>query len=1304
MKKTIKTALWILVAVFFFGSSVAFIVFHSPIWKSTLRSFVQNQLKERYQLDLSIGKVQGSLFGNIEFFDLNLRTFAGYDIFKVHEANLRFGIIPLVFNRGEINLIGIDSLRFSYPRSIDSLRYYLGQQTPSKSLLHLNLKKVLLTNLLVNNSDSDPVPYLAGKRIEGTCRLLPDSVLVGVEHADLTIPSINENFTIDNTSLAMIADSILIQNCQINNRSTELNLDGLVKLDSAFQFDLNYRLNNLLLRDRFPAYAGLFTGADFLNLSGRIYNQENHYFTNLEFTGEWCGNQLSSGKLQGFLNDRDFQVSEFSCNSGKETISGSGQGRMGSGFTARSGIKNINIQKWNLGKITTSINGNFTIDLDGPVTNPERVAANLSLTHSQIDTFSVDTLQGAVEFAGGRISTIDSIRIGVKQVNVYLEGWANVDSNRVNARLSFNSQDLGSFSSLGITEDLKGRVAGLFEATGKLYNPDFRGWIKGDSLSLAGLSFENAVARLELANFREKNFGDIYLEAKNATLPLFDEPIPLTSLIIRFDRDTAIVKSLRIVGQDLDVELQGKMVSFADLFIENISAYLGGNTLKNLEPIHFSWKADTIRMNEVRFLFNNGTLVVSGEAVNQKLQTLSLYLANFDLNPLNYYLQGSPNIGGTLDGIISYVDTTETPIIYARLNLKKVALGGQRFNKVRLESRVINNQLRLENLLIEDNEKGYLNGNGTVSCHFPIKKSESIITPQDSVNLSLNFDNFGLNTFNSFLLPGLAKEGKVNGTFAVKKSLGQPICEYALSIKDPVFDKLKGDELKIKGDYRNSKLGFSDIRLQDSHGVSNGSGFLPLTVQLFPGNFIFQKDSSMYLKFSLHSSTLEFLSQYLGTVESIEGEYDLALSISGTPNNPVRSGNIIAKNGTIRFTSLENPVTGVEGSAIMDGNILKVVSLTGRMQKPMTYRGFGRIRQKLRAYTWDILFPPAVSSKESNVVVEGEIDFTEFFKPSFDIRLTGKQMYIRSLLAEQEGILDGEFSLKGCDTLQIEGDVDINELFVRNEFHGSEPLIEKESKGSGTYTNINLHTIIPGNLYFQNSQLNCELEGEMWILKSGSEPYRFSGTLNIRKGKFYYYGWEFEVVQGSINFNPLEFNPTLDIEARVNLAAYNQSESKAASPAEDYVTVMLSGDLDNPTLVFDSDKYNESDILMYLSHTTLGSEETLNQSQISTGAVNVFGMYFERQLEKNISQISGLDEFELRTRGNLLSNQQTDQWSVALGRKIAPNLYFSYERSLSLIEPDQQFGIEYRLNRNVSLSGDIEGGLWRINYLYKYRY
>jgi autotransporter translocation and assembly factor TamB len=137
-------------------------------------------------------------------------------------------------------------------------------------------------------------------------------------------------------------------------------------------------------------------------------------------------------------------------------------------------------------------------------------------------------------------------------------------------------------------------------------------------------------------------------------------------------------------------------------------------------------------------------------------------------------------------------------------------------------------------------------------------------------------------------------------------------------------------------------------------------------------------------------------------------------------------------------------------------------------------------------------------------------------------------------------------------------------------------------------------------------------------------------------------------------------------------------------------------------LEFDSgNKYNESDILMLLTRTG----GPFNQDRLSADVINVFGLYFKRQFEKNISRISGLDEFELRTRGNLLSNQQPDQWSFVIGQKIRPNLYLKYERALSLIEPNQQLGVEYRLSRNISIAGDInQDGLLSINYIYKYRY
>ncbi|MFA6742708.1 MAG: translocation/assembly module TamB domain-containing protein, partial [Candidatus Neomarinimicrobiota bacterium] len=163
-------------------------------------------------------------------------------------------------------------------------------------------------------------------------------------------------------------------------------------------------------------------------------------------------------------------------------------------------------------------------------------------------------------------------------------------------------------------------------------------------------------------------------------------------------------------------------------------------------------------------------------------------------------------------------------------------------------------------------------------------------------------------------------------------------------------------------------------------------------------------------------------------------------------------------------------------------------------------------------------------------------------------------------------------------------------------------------------------------------------------------------------------------------------------------------DTTASSSSEsEIVTVHLTGYLDNPNLEFESVNYSQSDILMFLTRTQNVGSESFEQDQLSASAANVASMWFERQLERNVSRFSGLDDFELRTNGNLLSRRETDQWSVMLGRKIAPNLYVRYERTLST-EPNQQFGLEYRLNRNMSIGGDVDQDGYSINYRYKYRY
>jgi len=1210
-----------------------------------------------------------------------------------------------LINRGEIGSLIIQGVQCSYPVLIDSLsEYFYGPQGIGKNRLTFNKFELLDLNMYSDLKFENPL--LFSDQIQGSVMLSLDSSSLFIDEANLDLYSINEYLKFKNTHLTILSDSLVIQGCSVTNRSTTMDICGYANLDSILKINLDCNVKNLVITERFLGLSNIFMAKDFLNLQGNLSLSGDELVFKSSFNGQFIDNEISNGILSGVFQNGEFNFDRLSFESGKQLIDGSLYGDMIKGAEAVIDVSNINLHSWQLFQPNTSINGQLRLKSLGALTSPDTLLADFAMRDLVIDTLQIDSVNGKFLFSDGILTIVDTINVEFEKTAIKIEGLCNLDSNSINARAYFTSGNINVLSDFIRINNLQGQMGGFLEASGRLDSPDFRGWLRGLDVGVSNLFFEEAIARFGLMNIQENRFGDIYVEATNGTTPLLKETIPLTSLIVRYEKDTLIVRSFRVVGEEMNIEIQGKIVQYSDLFFDKINVYRDGNYLNNIDPIHISLKEDTISLAEVRFSLNDGMIILSGESVNSRIHSAVVNIRDLDIDPVNAYLKGSRGVAGVMDGLISYADTAESPTVYSRLGIDRANIAGKSFKNIRLDSRLVKDQIILENIFFEDNEKGYMNGFGWIDCHYPAIDSISFLEPTDLINIQLQFDNFDFSTIGSFILAKRSKDGKLSGAFAISNMLGKPEFNYEMTINDPVFDRLTANTLQTKGVYRNQKLEFTDIQLRDQYGVTSGSGYLPFTFSFNPLNVKFQRDSLMYMKFTLHTTAVEFLSSYIKNVESIEGDYNMALNITGTPNNPVRSGNVTAKNGTIRVSALENPITGVTGSAVLSDNMMEIISMEGYMVKPISRRRVDNFKQKLRKYTMDILFPPSRPPDEPNVIIGGSIDFSTFFKPVFDVNMTCDEIYVRMLLAEQEGILDGTFTVTGRDTMNIEGEVDINEFIIRNEFGGSELLIEEKRGNGRVYTTINLHTIIPGNLYFRNSQLDCELEGEMWIIRNGAEPYRFSGTLDIRKGKFFYYGWKFDVVQGSITFDPTEFNPILDIEARVDLASYTDyNTTEATSSDEDYVTVRLSGDLQNPLLEFDSDKYNEGDILMFLTRTQLGTDDALNQDRISSDAMNVFGMYFERQLEESIGQISGLDEFELRTKGNLLSNQQPDQWSVSMGQKLAPNLYVKYERTLSLIEPTQLFGIEYRLNRNFSVTGEVEqDGSFRVNYLYKYRY
>ncbi|MCK4297518.1 MAG: translocation/assembly module TamB domain-containing protein [Candidatus Marinimicrobia bacterium] len=1263
-------------------------------------------MEKRYGLVCNSSRLIGNIFNNLHFEDFKISTKSDVELFRSSDLEIRYRILSLLGKRPEIRSVSIDRFSFSYPGSIDSLVEIL-KNAPNRDKGGIfNLRQIDIRNLNVVDSNNPENIILFSRLIYGKISLCPDSINIVADTAYIKFENINEDISLSNAELLLIGDSLVISGSTVRNRSSVGEICGFLKLDSSHAGEFKVKFDNIVFAERFTDLGSIFNKNDYVDLDGRLKSVRDVIETDFEFCGKLRGRDITDGQLLAKIQNGKFDIKSLSFNSGEESIRGNINGDFDTGLLAEIDLNKLNLKNWGVFNSNTLLTGSLSLDVEGIKDKPTKIITSIKINDSRIDTLNFDQIAGELIYEDGHITISDTIFMKLYESILQLTGECDLNTNTINARSYLNSRDVSIFSSFLNIDTLNGAIEAFIEATGNLHNPDFRGWIKGDQFGTPQLSFNESIARFGRVNIGKKHFGDIYIESVDGKSSVIRGPIPLASLIVRFEVDTTYVRSLRVTGKDLNVEVQGSIVKFKDFYFDKIKVALESNVFKNLEPIHFSWEEDTIKLDEVDFSLNQGEVRASGCVVNRKLQSVLIDFTNLNVDPLNALLRGSQGISGILDGEIKYESTGGSPNLKGIMDLKNVRLIDQDFNNVHFEVMVKDNQLVIQDFVIQDVDNGVANCKGYVSCHFPPEKDKPFICANDTIDIQIDFNNFLFNSFSSFVLPKIQKEGKLSGDVSVQNCTGKPLLIFNLAVNDPTFDKLVGNELIARGFYRNSKLMFNDLILKDDDGIYKGYGYLPFDVSIVPVKVTFGRDSVMSMNFSGHTTALPFLTNYIGDLDDTRGEFNLALNLSGTPNKPVRSGNFSVKNGVLDISPLENTITGLEGSGVMNNNSMDIISLTGFMLKPQPRTKFEEVKNKLKSLTWDVLFPPKFAGNEPNLSITGKVDFTKFFQPGFDIRLIGEDLYIRTLLAEQEGIVSGVFTMTGRDSIQIEGDIDISEFIIRNEFIGSEQLLE-DITPSKCYTSTNIHVVIPGNLYLRNSQLDCELEGEMWIIQNGDEPYRFSGDMDVRKGKFFYYGWEFIIDRGSIIFDPTEFNPKLDIEAKVDLASYVYQDLKESQKdrESEYAIVRLTGDLEQPVLTFESENYTQSDILMFLTRAQGGVAQLFDQEKISSNALNVFGAYFERQVERNVSRIVGLDAFELRTKSNILYDLDPNQWSMVLGQKLAPSVYVTYERNLSLIESSQQVGIEYRLNRNMSIVGDVDqDGLINIKYKYKYHY
>ena len=690
----------------------------------------------------------------------------------------------------------------------------------------------------------------------------------------------------------------------------------------------------------------------------------------------------------------------------------------------------------------------------------------------------------------------------------------------------------------------------------------------------------------------------------------------------------------------------------------------------NVIPFSVEFEPDKIEIHPFKIHIDDG--IASGHmTIRDKIKGI-FHLTNVNADVMKLFTDDIRyHVSGTSFGDISIADRDDHLEVKMDLTLKNGIAARQKFSEMKLKGSLYKSLLNVEEVsLIADDRKRII-----ISGFVPLGKIDN---RDREFDFNIIFDELDMSLLTQFSQSSTFMDGKISGSYHLGGSTRKTLYNFDLYIGDAIWDRLPLGTVTTEGLFDGKRLYFNKYISSYNGSKLSGAAFLPIDYNIASENFgEYFKDDSMWVYVTGHTKTLEFLTTYMTNVDSINGDFDFELEVKGPRYNLIRNGYLTSHEATIYSIQLDDPIYNVQGYADLYHNHFEWKSLAGSMVKEPT------------------------DLKKHNMFVSGSMDMTQFFKPIYDLNIKGEEIYFRTLLGDFEGIVNVDLSLTGRDTIEIAGMIEPVDAVMYQEFV-SDSDVEAVDDKDGTVINYKLNFPITGDFALRNSQIDAHLSGELSMTKFGNKSSDFGGELYVRDGKFYYYGDVFNISEGYMSLDKKGFNPYLDISAQTKI---NQEQ----------IYIHLVGRLDNPQLVLESSSgFSNSDIIELLTIRSRFEDQEISATGFGKSAQNILGAYLERQLEKNILQVTGLgqagliDNLSISGTAGLIDPNSYQEFTISAERQISDNLSlnYSYHRSFSLSNPTMnKVGVELRLNRYVSLVGNVdETGNMHVKYRLRYSY
>ena len=1250
-----KVLLLVLVAAF------TVVVFFPGLFTRYLQSYANRKYLNPLGMRVSYNGFVGDLFSSFKFQDITITARDGTFTLRAEDARMNIDFLRFLRRDLFFDEVSVARLRLDLP-SVDSSGTMDRLETdrlPWVSIQNFNVEDATVTKgdtdfwfQVSGNLAVTEVITLKNARIDLAYPQLPDTLHLAAKR-----------FAFDGQRIAIVSGDLSYQ----ENRAA---LDGSVQVIPVVDLDLQVKSDQFLRPAALPGWL------DCESVEGHLGGNLKSLECRLSLALYSQDSPLDQAEIDFKVTDRGIHINRGLFVKGSQHIEARGEIDLGGRLSLDASFLGARLSDFLPGVPDLALDGSAGFQISWQDEKIDSLQLALALDRLVYRDQVLRDIHGGVAMENRLWTITDTTSLQFAGGNIQL--WGSVDAGRqtLDLEVYLQTDALGALlDSLGLVP-IEGRANGQLWASGSWNDPSLTGAVMLNSVGYGEFTAGQAFIQFVLDNAMTRPRGRLY--ASTGDLSIMGVPAEGGEAEFIFDEDTVFASTLRIYQglEKLDTRGYLTLSEPVRLVLDTVTAWRNTEVLAG-SPVIARRVGERIEISPVTLSVAGGQITLTGSWIDPGNLALQTSCERVDLERLLRFLGKPPRLRGVIDasagldmqggrlalaGTVAAADGEFSQIPFTRLN-SEFFLKDNRLVFKQLDWLHKDGQMAVTGELIYARDDSRLSGLGAL----------------DSLDLQGRLTDFQFHDLQPFLPWKQETHGRTTGTFTARGQADDPVYVAALSIAEPGFDRAAGELLTGRLRYEHQRVQFSDLVLKTATGSYSGGGKLPADLSPTTGVLDVIVDAPVDLAFSGATTQLDFMTPYFGDVDSLTGEYEIEMALSGTFKRLIRNGKLTFKNGKVELFVMENPIVGVEGELVLVDNLLMVERLEG-------HTPYGRWRGK----------------DDSRLTVSGTMDMTRFFKPVFDLQISGEHAYFARPLGEIEAVGSPAFAVTGRDTVYFRGDFvpDPGRAFLRMDFTGPESYALKKVD-EGTILVFDIHIPLYSGATVDNSSVNAEIEGEITLTKVGSEDFRFAGTIDVLSGNFVYQGYDFVFDEGTVTLEPSSMNPRFYLRATTQVDMPRPGASAIREDEPEDVTLVLTGTLDDPQIFFESSAlYSESDLLQIFA---LGQSLDEGVDPAVTAGLNLKDIVL-RRIEKGTRQVSGLDRFQIQTASPRTIIPELGEVRIHIGKRLSPRLYVGVQADPTQSFDQYGYQVTYRLNRNMSLVGSVDENGLQIKYRLKFRY